>query len=102
MRKKGYNVSSVGFHSPIRIELNLMSLRPWRIPLGRLSVVMTNPSIGRSLLGIGREKINLDFKKKGFKSSPYKNPKKGAQFGHPSRSVHQQNFPSQSGNRPAK
>jgi hypothetical protein len=39
-----------------------MSLRLWRIPLGRLSVVMTNPSIGRSLLRIGRERINLDFK----------------------------------------
>jgi hypothetical protein len=39
--------------------------------------------------------------KKGFRSFPYKNPKKGAQFGQPSRSVHQQNFPSQSGNRPA-
>jgi len=52
----------VDYHNPIGIGLSLMSLRPWRIPLGRLSVVMINPSIGRGLLRIGRERINLDFR----------------------------------------
>jgi hypothetical protein len=62
MRRKGYNISLVDCHSPIKIGLILMSLRPWRIPLGRLSVSVTNPSIGQSLLRIGRERINLDFR----------------------------------------
>jgi hypothetical protein len=61
MRKRGYNASSGDYHSPIRIGLILMSPRPWKIPLGRLSVVIINPRIGRRLLGIGRERINLDF-----------------------------------------
>jgi hypothetical protein len=76
MRKQGYNASSVDYHSPIRIGLSLMSLRLWKTPLERLSVVMTNPSIGRSLLRIGRERINPGFQRKGFKPSQYKNPKR--------------------------
>jgi len=42
--------------------LNFISLRLWRIPLGRPSVVMTNPSIGMSLLRIGRENTSPDFR----------------------------------------
>ena len=40
------------------------------------------------------------FQRKGFKSSQYKNSKKGSQFVHLSISMHQQNFSSWSGNRP--
>jgi hypothetical protein len=55
-----------------------MSLRPWRIPLGRLSVVMINPSTSRIPLKDWKRKDKSGFQKKGFKSSPYKNSKKGA------------------------
>jgi hypothetical protein len=41
-----------------------MSLRPWRIPLEKISVFMINPSIGISLLGIGRERTNLNSKRR--------------------------------------
>jgi hypothetical protein len=40
------------------------------------------------------------FQKKGFNSFSYKNSRKSAQFDQTRRSVQQQNFPSQSGNRP--
>jgi hypothetical protein len=47
-----------------------------------------------------KRKDKNGFQKKGIKSFPYKNSKKGSQFGQPSISVHQQNFPSQSENKP--
>jgi len=40
------------------------------------------------------------FHRNGFNPSQYKNMKGGYQFGHLTRSMHQQNFPSRSGNRP--
>jgi hypothetical protein len=48
-----------------------------------------------------KRKGKSGFQKKGFKSFSYKSSRKGAQLGQPSRSVHQQNFPSQSRNKPA-
>jgi ribosomal protein L44E len=47
-----------------------------------------------------KRKDKLIFQMKGFRPSQYKNPKKCAQFVHPSISTHQQKFPSHSGNRP--
>jgi hypothetical protein len=41
-----------------------MRLRHWRILLGRLSVIMINTIIGRTLLRIGRERIKLDFRRR--------------------------------------
>jgi hypothetical protein len=40
-----------------------MSVIPWRIPSGRLSVVMISPSIRKIILGIERGKIRSDFKR---------------------------------------
>jgi hypothetical protein len=40
-----------------------------------------------------KRKDRTCFQRKGFKPSRYKNPKKCALFGHPSRSVHQRDFP---------
>jgi hypothetical protein len=42
----------------------------------------------------------LGFKKKGFKPSRFKNPSKSSRMSLPSKSMYQQNFPSQSGNTP--
>jgi hypothetical protein len=42
----------------------------------------------------------LGFKKKGFKPSRFKNLGESSRMSLPSRSVYQQNFPSQSGNKP--
>jgi hypothetical protein len=47
-----------------------------------------------------KRKDKSGFQKRDSSHFPYKNSRKGAQFGQPSRSVHQQNFPSQSGNKP--
>jgi hypothetical protein len=47
-----------------------------------------------------KKKSSLGFKKKGFKSSIFKNYRKGSRMSLPTRSVYQQNFPSQSGNKP--
>jgi len=47
-----------------------------------------------------KRKDKSRFQKNGFNSFSYKNSRKGVQFGHLSRSVHQQNFPYQSGNNP--
>jgi hypothetical protein len=44
----------------------------------------------------------LGFKKKGFKSSRFKNYGKVSRMRLPTRSMYQQNFPSQSGNKPFK
>jgi hypothetical protein len=41
-----------------------------------------------------KRKDKTRFQKKGFKPYQYKNSKKGDQFGHPRRSMHQQKFPS--------
>jgi hypothetical protein len=57
MRKKGYNASLVDYQSHIWIGLSLMILILWKNPLGRISVAMTNSSIGMILLNIGRERI---------------------------------------------
>jgi hypothetical protein len=46
------------------IGLNLMSLRTWRTPLGRISVVIINPRKWRSLLRIERESIKTYFKRR--------------------------------------
>jgi hypothetical protein len=47
-----------------------------------------------------KKKSSLGFKKKGFKSSRFKNYGKGSMMRLPTRSVYQKNFPSQSGNKP--
>jgi hypothetical protein len=49
-----------------------------------------------------KKRISLGFQKKGFKSSRFKNYGKDSRMILPTRSVHQQNFPSQSGNKPFK
>ena len=49
-----------------------------------------------------KKKSSLGFKKKGFKSPVFKNYRKDSRIILPTRSVHQQNFPSQSGNKPFK
>jgi hypothetical protein len=46
-----------------------------------------------------KKKSSSGFKKKGFKSSRFKNYGKGSMMNLPTRSVYQQNFPSQSGNK---
>jgi len=61
IKNKVYNIFSMGIHSPIRKNLNLMSLIPWRIPLGMPSSTMISPSISRTLLGIGRVKTRSNF-----------------------------------------
>ena len=48
-----------------------------------------------------KRKDKSGFHKKGFNSFPYNNSGKDAQTGQPGRSVHQQNFSSQSMNKPA-
>jgi hypothetical protein len=63
IRKQGSNIFSVGYHSPIRTELNLMSLKHWTILLGRPRVVMISLSISKSLIRIGRERIRVDSRK---------------------------------------
>jgi hypothetical protein len=45
-----------------------------------------------------KKRSSSRFKKKGFKSSGFKNYGKGSRMSLPTRSVHQKNFPSQSGN----
>jgi hypothetical protein len=47
-----------------------------------------------------KKKSSLVFKKKGFKSSKFKKYGKDSRMILPTRSVNQQNFPSQSGNKP--
>jgi hypothetical protein len=47
-----------------------------------------------------KKKNSLGFKRKGFKSSRFKNFGKGSRMSLPTRSVYHQNFPSQSGNKP--
>jgi hypothetical protein len=47
-----------------------------------------------------KKKSSLGFKKKGFKSSRFKKYGKDSRMSLPTRSVNQQNFPSQSGNKP--
>jgi hypothetical protein len=47
-----------------------------------------------------KKKSSLRFKKKGFNSSRFKNYGKSSGMSLPTRSVYQQNFPSQSGNKP--
>jgi hypothetical protein len=47
-----------------------------------------------------KKKSSSGFKKKGFKSSRFKNYGKDSRMSLPTRSVYQQNFPSQSGNKP--
>jgi hypothetical protein len=47
-----------------------------------------------------KNKNNSGFKKKGFKSSIFKNHGKISRMILPNRSFYQQNFPSQSGNKP--
>jgi hypothetical protein len=47
-----------------------------------------------------KKKNNSEFKKKEFKSSIFKNPGKSSRMSLLARSVYQQNFPSQSGNKP--
>jgi signal recognition particle subunit SEC65 len=47
-----------------------------------------------------KKKSKLGFKKKGFKSSRFKNHGKKSKMILPTKSVYQQNFPSQSGNKP--
>jgi hypothetical protein len=47
-----------------------------------------------------KQKNSSGFQKKGFKSPKFKNYKKDSRMSFPTRSVHQQNFPSQSGNKP--
>jgi hypothetical protein len=47
-----------------------------------------------------KKKNNLGFKKNRFKSSIFKNHGKSSRMSLPNRSVYQQNFPSQSGNKP--
>ena len=49
-----------------------------------------------------KKRSSLGFKKKGFKSPRFKNYGKGSRMRLPTRSVYQQNFPSQSGNKPFK
>jgi hypothetical protein len=61
---------------------------------------MTSLDISQSLLRIGKGRIRVDSKKNKFKSFPCNNSRKGTQLGQSSRIVHQQNFPSQSGNKP--
>jgi hypothetical protein len=46
-----------------------------------------------------KKKNNLGFKNMGFKPSKFKNPSKSSRMSLPSRSVYQQNFPSQSGDK---
>jgi hypothetical protein len=46
------------------------------------------------------KKSNLGFKKKGFKSSRFKNHGKRSNMILPTKSVYHQNFPSRSGNKP--
>jgi hypothetical protein len=64
MRNQGYNVSSVGYYNPIRIKLSLMSLKNWRISLGRPYVVTISISIRKIVLRIGRERIRVDFRRR--------------------------------------
>jgi hypothetical protein len=47
-----------------------------------------------------KKKSKLGFKKKGFKSSKFKNHGKTSKMGLPTKSVYQQNFPTHSGNKP--
>jgi hypothetical protein len=47
-----------------------------------------------------KKKNSLRFKENGFKSSRFKNYRKGYRMSLPTRSVYQQSFPSQSGNKP--
>jgi hypothetical protein len=47
-----------------------------------------------------KKKNNSEFKKKGFKSSRFKNPGKISRMSLPARSVYQKRFPSHSGNKP--
>jgi hypothetical protein len=47
-----------------------------------------------------KKRSSSRFKKKGFKASGYKNYRKGSRMSLPTISVYQQNFPSQSGNKP--
>jgi hypothetical protein len=49
-----------------------------------------------------KKRNSLRFKKKGFKSSIFKNYGKGSMMSLPTRSVYQKNFLSQSGNKPFK
>jgi hypothetical protein len=49
---------------------------------------------------VGNKRIVWDSIKKGFKSQRFKNYKKDSRMSFPTRSVHQQNFPFQSGNKP--
>jgi hypothetical protein len=49
-----------------------------------------------------KHKNSLGFQKKGFKSPRFKNYKKDSRMSFPTRSVHQHNFPSQSGNKPSR
>ena len=60
-----------------------------------------------NILGIGqkphegwKQKHSSGLQKKGFKSPRFKN-KKDSRMSFPTRTVHQQNFPSQSGNKPS-
>jgi hypothetical protein len=48
-----------------------------------------------------KQKNSSGFQKKGFKSPRFKNYKKDSRMSFPTRSVRQQNFPSQSGNKPS-
>jgi hypothetical protein len=49
-----------------------------------------------------KKRSSSGLKKKGFKSSIFKNYGKGFRMSLPTRSVYQKNFPSQSGNKPFK
>jgi hypothetical protein len=98
-KRKRCNASSVDYLRTIRIELNLMSQRLKKTLFERQPIVMNSLGIEKNLTKDGNRRIVHVFRKRGIKSPGFKNYKKNPRMNFPSWSMHQQNFPSLSGNK---
>jgi hypothetical protein len=61
---------------------------------------MRNSKVRKNLIRTRRRKVIWDSRRRGFKSSIFKNHGKSSNMILPTKSVYQQNFPSQSGSKP--